>query len=66
MSLAFPFGRTPFRNKVIVVTGASAGVGRATAEAFARQGAFIGLIARDAESLADTKAELMRIGAPVA
>ena len=66
MSLAFPFGRTPFRNKVVVVTGASAGVGRATAEAFARHGAFVGLVARDAESLADTKAELMRIGAPVA
>ena len=66
MSLAFPFGRSQFRNKVVVVTGASAGVGRATAEAFARQGAFLGLIARDADALADTRAELMRIGAPVA
>jgi NAD(P)-dependent dehydrogenase (short-subunit alcohol dehydrogenase family) len=66
MSIAFPFGRTRFRNKVVVITGASAGVGRATAEAFARQGAFLGLIARDADALAETKAELMRIGAPVA
>ena len=66
MSLTFPFGRSQFRNKVVVVTGASAGVGRATAEAFARQGAFLGLIARDADALADTRAELMRIGAPVA
>ena len=66
MSLAFPFGRTAFRNKVVVVTGASAGVGRATAEAFAREGAFLGLIAREEEALEETKAELMKLGAPVA
>jgi NAD(P)-dependent dehydrogenase (short-subunit alcohol dehydrogenase family) len=66
MSIAFPFRRTRFRNKVVIVTGASAGVGRATAEAFARQGAFLGLIGRDAEALEDTKAELMQLGAPVA
>jgi NADP-dependent 3-hydroxy acid dehydrogenase YdfG len=34
------------RPEVVVVTGASAGVGRATAQAFARQGAHIGLLAR--------------------
>ncbi len=33
-------------NEVIVITGASAGVGRATAIAFARRGAHIGLLAR--------------------
>ena len=32
--------------EVVVVTGASAGVGRATVRAFARQGAWIGLVAR--------------------
>lgn len=60
------FGRPHFRNKVVVITGASAGVGRATAEAFARAGAFLGLIARDAQALEETKAELMQMGAPVA
>lgn len=36
---------------VIVITGATAGVGRATARAFARQGASIGLIARGRDGL---------------
>jgi len=66
MDFPFPFRDAAFRNKVVVVTGASAGVGRATAEAFARQGAFLGLIARDAVALEETKAALMPIGAPVA
>lgn len=34
------------RPRVVVITGASAAVGRATAQAFAREGARIGLIAR--------------------
>ncbi len=34
------------RAEVVVITGASAGVGRATVRAFARQGAHIGLLAR--------------------
>lgn len=38
----------------VVLTGASAGVGRATAAELARHGCRIGLIARDAEALADT------------
>ena len=38
-------------SRTIVVTGASAGVGRATAIAFARQGARVGLIARGQEGL---------------
>src|ERR1700753_330958 len=37
--------------RVVVVTGASAGVGRATVRAFAREGAHIGLIARDTKGL---------------
>src|SRR5688572_28763696 len=37
--------------RVVMITGASAGVGRATAMAFARQGAHIGLLARGAAGL---------------
>ncbi|HEY4545170.1 MAG TPA: SDR family oxidoreductase [Pedomonas sp.] len=55
-----------FRNKVVVITGASAGVGRATALAFARQGAKLGLIARDEAALADTKAEIEALGTKAA
>jgi NADP-dependent 3-hydroxy acid dehydrogenase YdfG len=40
------------RPQVVVVTGASAGVGRATACAFARQGAHLGLLARGRAGLA--------------
>jgi NADP-dependent 3-hydroxy acid dehydrogenase YdfG len=37
--------------RVIVITGASAGMGRATARAFAHEGAKIGLIARGVDRL---------------
>lgn len=36
----------PTRPEVVVVTGASAGLGRAIVQKFAEQGAHIGLIAR--------------------
>jgi NAD(P)-dependent dehydrogenase (short-subunit alcohol dehydrogenase family) len=39
------------QSRVVVVTGASAGVGRATVRAFAGEGARVGLIARDTEGL---------------
>ncbi len=48
--------------KVVVVTGASAGVGRAVAAEFARQGARIGLIARGRERLEATKREVEELG----
>lgn len=44
--------------RVVVVTGASAGVGRATARAFAREGADIGLLARGREGLESARCEV--------
>jgi short-subunit dehydrogenase len=55
-----------FDGKVVVVTGASAGVGRATARRFAQAGASVALIARDEQALDETRAELARSGATVA
>ncbi len=49
--------------KVVVVTGASAGVGRATVRAFARQGCSVGLIARGTEGLEAAAVEVRREGA---
>jgi short-subunit dehydrogenase len=47
---------------VVVITGASAGLGRATAREFARQGAKLGLIARGREGLEAAKAEVEKLG----
>ncbi len=48
--------------EVVVVTGASAGVGRATVRAFARAGARIGLIARGRDGLEAAKREVEAAG----
>lgn len=48
--------------EVVVVTGASAGVGRATAVAFARRGARVGLLARGIEGLEGARAEVEAAG----
>ncbi|HEX9051429.1 MAG TPA: SDR family oxidoreductase [Anaeromyxobacter sp.] len=50
------------RDRVVVVTGASAGVGRAVARAFGRQGAKVGLVARTKEALDDAAREIERAG----
>lgn len=49
-------------NEVVMITGASAGIGRATAQAFARRGAWIGLLARGREGLAGARAEVEKLG----
>src|SRR6266566_7827758 len=48
--------------KVVVITGASAGVGRATARRFARAGARIGLVARGREGLEGAAREVEEAG----
>ncbi len=48
--------------EVVVITGASAGVGRAAAQRFAREGARIGLVARGVERLEAARAEVEALG----
>ena len=48
--------------RVVVVTGASAGLGRAIARAFGARGAAVGLIARGEERLAATQSEIRDAG----
>jgi NAD(P)-dependent dehydrogenase (short-subunit alcohol dehydrogenase family) len=58
-----PAGKSrPAASEVVVITGASAGVGRAAAQAFARRGARIGLLARDPERLEQTRREIEQLG----
>lgn len=54
--------RNEHRNEVVVITGASAGVGRVTALAFARQGTKIGLLARGKDGLAGACADVEAAG----
>jgi NAD(P)-dependent dehydrogenase (short-subunit alcohol dehydrogenase family) len=49
--------------KVVAITGASAGVGRATAREFAAHGARLGLIARGREGLEAARREAAAVGA---
>jgi NAD(P)-dependent dehydrogenase (short-subunit alcohol dehydrogenase family) len=50
------------RREVVVVTGASAGLGRAIVERFARDGSAIGLVARGRERLEDAQRSVESLG----
>ncbi|HEX6618647.1 MAG TPA: SDR family oxidoreductase, partial [Solirubrobacteraceae bacterium] len=50
------------QGKVVAITGASAGIGRATAREMARRGAHVGLIARGAERLEAARREVQELG----
>lgn len=62
MAELFPSQQYPRQGDVVVVTGASAGVGRATVRAFARRGARIGLLARGRDGLQATCEEVRKAG----
>lgn len=47
---------------IVVVTGASAGIGRAVAQEFARHGARLALLARSASRLRDAQKEVQQLG----
>jgi NAD(P)-dependent dehydrogenase (short-subunit alcohol dehydrogenase family) len=52
----------PIHQQVVVVMGASAGIGRATALLFAQRGAAVVVAARNARGLADVVAEIQKQG----
>jgi NAD(P)-dependent dehydrogenase (short-subunit alcohol dehydrogenase family) len=53
---------TTLRSRVVVVTGASAGVGRAVVRAFAQRGAHVGLLARGKAGLEVAAKEVESVG----
>ena len=54
--------RRAFEGQVVVVTGASAGVGRAIARAFGGEGARVGLLARNVDALENAASEIRAAG----
>ncbi|HLN97368.1 MAG TPA: SDR family NAD(P)-dependent oxidoreductase [Pyrinomonadaceae bacterium] len=51
-----------FQDKIVIITGASSGIGRGLAVELARQGARIGLVARRAEVLEEVIGEIEALG----
>ncbi|CAN5321703.1 SDR family oxidoreductase [soil metagenome] len=52
-----------FKDKVVLITGASSGIGRVLALRLAGMGASIGLVARNRSALEEVEAEITRLGA---
>jgi short-subunit dehydrogenase len=61
-SIAASISLMPQKNEVVVITGASAGVGRAAVREFARHGAHIGLLARGRAGLEAAKKDVEQLG----
>ncbi|RYF00760.1 MAG: SDR family NAD(P)-dependent oxidoreductase, partial [Oxalobacteraceae bacterium] len=53
------------QNKVAIVTGGSSGIGRAIANRFAAEGAFVYVVGRREKELAETVAEIGASAAPI-
>ncbi|NKL66489.1 SDR family oxidoreductase [Rhizobium leguminosarum] len=53
---------TGLKGKIVFITGAANGIGRATAVAFAREGATLGLVDIDEKAMAEVKAEVAAAG----
>ncbi|XP_038217434.1 uncharacterized oxidoreductase TM_0325-like isoform X2 [Zerene cesonia] len=51
-----------FKNKVVVITGASSGIGAATGIAFAKEGAYVVLVASNKEKLRKVKKDCEAVG----
>ncbi|CAL2044244.1 unnamed protein product [Caenorhabditis brenneri] len=55
---------TRFSGKVVLVTGSSNGIGRATALLFAKEGAKVTITGRNSQRLEETKREILKVGTP--
>ena len=56
-------GSMKFADKVVLVTGASSGIGRATAEAFAKEGSYVAITGRNQANLDEVEKACCEYGA---